>query len=157
MNFNQNLAESVIHDIDVKFQLEHQVQIQETKDSGWIFDKINAKEVRFSKTSELNGSSYVKTPLRSNAILTIENNAKRCFFWSIVGSNHPWENSHPSRVKNYRQCSNELNIEGFDFSNGLRCNDVHKIDKLNILSINVWIKLLSKRKQMETQFNSYWD
>ena len=35
---NHNLTESVIDNIDVKSQLEHQIQIQETKESGWIFD-----------------------------------------------------------------------------------------------------------------------
>ena len=39
--FNHNLTESDIYDIDVKYQLEHQIQVQETKDSGWIFDKFN--------------------------------------------------------------------------------------------------------------------
>ena len=34
-----NLTESDIDNIDVRSQLEHQIQIQETKESGWIFDK----------------------------------------------------------------------------------------------------------------------
>ena len=38
---NNNLTESDIDNIDVRSQLEHPIQIQETKESGWIFDKIN--------------------------------------------------------------------------------------------------------------------
>ena len=68
---NHNLTESDTNNIDVQYQLEHQNQIQETKESAWIFDKINSKKIRFYKTVELNGSSYVKIPLRSNAILNI--------------------------------------------------------------------------------------
>ena len=66
LNINHNLTESDIDNIDVKSQLEH--QIQETKESGWLFDKINSMKVRFYKTGEINGSNYVKVPLRSNAI-----------------------------------------------------------------------------------------
>ena len=46
------------------------------KVSGWIFDKINSMKISFYKTVELNGTSYVKTPLRSNAILNVQNNDK---------------------------------------------------------------------------------
>ena len=29
-------------------------------------------------------------------------------------------------------------IEGFDFTNGFKCSDVHKIEKLDNLSINIF-------------------
>ena len=35
---NHILTESDIENIDVSSQLEHQFQIQETKESGWILD-----------------------------------------------------------------------------------------------------------------------
>ena len=35
--------------------------------------------VYFYKTDELNGSNYVKFPVRSNALLNIENNDKNRF------------------------------------------------------------------------------
>ena len=76
LKINHNLTESDIDNIDIKSQLEHQIQIQETKESGWIFGKINSKKISFYKTEQLNGTSYVKIPLRSNAILNIQNNDK---------------------------------------------------------------------------------
>ena len=60
LNNNQNLTESDIDNIDVKSQLEHQLQIQETKKIGWIFDEINSMKIRFYETGELQGSSYVE-------------------------------------------------------------------------------------------------
>ena len=42
LKINNNLTESDIDNIDVRSQLEHQIQMQELKDSGWIFDKINS-------------------------------------------------------------------------------------------------------------------
>ena len=100
---NHNLTESDIDNIDVRSQIEHQIQIQETKDSGWIFDKINSMKISFNKTEEINGTSYVKIPLRTSAVLNIQNNDKYCFIWSILASLHPCENTHPSRVNNYLQ------------------------------------------------------
>ena len=112
---DNNLTESDIDNIDVRSQLEHQIQVQETKESGWIFDKTNSMKLSFYKTTELDGTSYVKIPLRSNAILNVQNNDKYCFIWSILASLHPCENSNPSRVNNYSQYFNELNFPKFRF------------------------------------------
>ena len=138
LNINHKLKESDINNIDVKSQLEHQIQIQETKESGWIFDKINSMKIRFYKTGESNGSNFVKIPLRSKAILNNENIDKECFLWSILACLHPLENSHPTRVRNCLQYFIELNIEGFDFTNAFKCSDVHKYERLYNLSINIF-------------------
>ena len=84
LNNNHNLTQTDIDNIDIKSPLEHQIQHQEMKDSGWRFDNINSMTRYFYKTGELNGSNYVKVPLRTNAILNIENNDKYCFLWSIL-------------------------------------------------------------------------
>ena len=51
---------------------------------------------------------------------------------------HPCNNKHPNRVSNYRQLYNELNFEGFGLTNGFECSDVHKVEKLTNLSINMF-------------------
>ena len=138
LNINNNLTESDIDNIDIKSQLEQQIQIEETKDSGWIFDKINAMKIRFYKTDELNGSNYIKIPLRSNALIKIKNNDKYCFIRSILASLHPCENDHPHRVSNYIQYFHELSFQRFDFTNGFKFNDVHKFNDKNNLSVNIF-------------------
>ena len=125
LNINHNLTQTDIDNIDVKYPLEHEIQQQGMKDSEWRFDKINSMTVYIYKTGELKGSNYVKVPLRSNAILNIEKNKKYCFICSILASLHPCNIIHPNRVSNYKQYFNELNIQGFDFSYGFKCNDVH--------------------------------
>ena len=82
----------------------------------------------------MNGSNYIKTPLRSNAILNIENNAKYSPIWSILARLHPCNNNHPNRVSNYKQYFNELKINGFNFSKGFRYSDFHKFIELKYLS-----------------------
>ena len=80
LNINNNLTENDLDNFDVKSQLEHQIQTQETKGSGWIFDKINSMKIGFYKTGEINGSRYVKILLRSNALININNYDKIVFF-----------------------------------------------------------------------------
>ena len=103
LKINHNLTESDIDNIDVRSQLDHQFLVQENRESGWIFDKINSMKKSFHKTEELNGSSHVKVPLRSSAILNIQNNDNYCSIWSIFASLHPCENSHPTIVNHYLQ------------------------------------------------------
>ena len=138
LNNNHNLTQTNLDNINVVSSLEYHIQQQKMKDSGCRFDKINSMTIYFYKTNEMNGSNYIKIPLRSNAILNVENNDKYCFLWSKLASLHPCSNNHPNRVSNYRQYFNELNIQGFDFSKGFKCCDVHKSNELNNLSVNIF-------------------
>ena len=83
LNMNYNITQSDIDNINITFPLERQIQQQEMKDSGWRFDKLYSMTIYFYKTNEMDGSNYIKIPLRTNAILNIENNDKHCFVWSI--------------------------------------------------------------------------
>ena len=67
-----------------------------------------------------------------------ENNDKYCFSWSKLAGLHPCNNNHPNRVSNYKQNFHELNIQGFEITNGFKCNDVHKFNEINNLSINIF-------------------
>ena len=120
LNNNHNLTETDIEEFDVRSQLPHRIQIQETNESRWIFDNVNSRRIKFYKTDELNGSSYVKVPLRSNSLINIKNYDKYCLIWSILASLHPCDNDHPHRVSNYRQYFDELYLEEFVFSNGFK-------------------------------------
>ena len=46
------------------------------KDHGWRFDEINSKTIDFCKTTDMNGSKFVKVPLRSSVILQNGHNDK---------------------------------------------------------------------------------
>ena len=98
MKINLNLTETDIDNIDIKSPLEQQIQNQEMKSSGWNFDKVNSMTIYFYKTGEINGSSYVKIPLRSSAIQNVKNDDKYCFIWSLLAKLHPCNNNAPSTV-----------------------------------------------------------
>ena len=138
LNINHNLTEADINIIDIKSALEHQIKQQEMKNSGWRFDKKNSMTIYFYKTGEMNGSNYVKIPMRSNAILNIENNDNNCFICSKLANLHPCSNNDPNRVSSYKQYFNVLSINGFDFSCGFKCSDVHRFNEVNKLSIIIF-------------------
>ena len=115
LSINHNLTETDHIGIDVKSQLENQIQIQETMDSGWIFDKINSMIIKFHETGEINASSCVNLPLRSFALINIKNDDKYRFFSSFLAYFHSCENDHPNRMSNHRIYFNELKTKGFDF------------------------------------------
>ena len=50
LNINHKLTESDIDNIDVTSQSDHQILVQENRESGWIFDKINSMKISFYKT-----------------------------------------------------------------------------------------------------------
>ena len=65
--------------------------------------------IYFYKTQELNGSSYVKIPIRSNAILNIEKDDKYCFLWSILAHIYILVKILIlNRVSNYKKYFNEV-------------------------------------------------
>ena len=55
-------------------------------------------KIRFYKTGELNGSSYVKLPLRSSALINNKNDDKSCLNWSILAKLQPCNKNHPKLV-----------------------------------------------------------
>ena len=137
LNINDKLTESDIDNNDVISKLELRNQDQEMKESGWVFDKNNSMKISFYKTGELNGT-YVKIHLISSAILNVQNNDRYCLIRSFLASLHPCENDHPNRVSNHKQYFTDINIIGFDFTNGFKCSDMHRFEKLNNLSINIY-------------------
>ena len=127
---NHNLTEIDLDEIDIISQLEYQIQQLEMKESGWRFDKINSMTIFFYQIGIMTGSVYLKKPLRSSAIINNENNDKYCFLWSIFAHFQPCNKNHPNGVSNYKQYSNELNIEGFDFTNRFKCSDVQRFNEV---------------------------
>ena len=60
LSINRNLTESVIDNIFITTQLEHEIQNRESKGSVWRFDEINSMTIYFHKTTELSGSLFWK-------------------------------------------------------------------------------------------------
>ena len=127
-----------LNDIDIMSELDNEIDRRDMEGSGWNVQGINHLKIYFHKTNPINGRTYIKFPIRSNAILNIQNNDSYCFLWSILASIHP-TNKDPQRVSKYVPYKNELNINDIDFTNGMRITDITKFENLNNqLSINVF-------------------
>ena len=137
LNKINNLTQSEIDNTNIQWEVEARKQNLEMREPGWHFQRVNFMTISFYNTGNMDGSSYVKIPLRSSAILNIKNNDKYCFLRSILAFLHPCENNS-NIVSSYRDYFNELNIEGFDFTNEFRCSDVYRFEKLNNLSKNIY-------------------
>ena len=127
-----------LNDIDIMTDLDNEIENRDMEGSGWNVQGINHLKIYFHKTNPINGRTYIEFPIRTNAILNIQNNDSYCFLWSILASIHP-VNKDPQRVSKYITYKNELNIADIDFSNGMRITDIDKFERLNNqLSINVF-------------------
>ena len=136
LKVNKSLTWSDIEKYDLETKTNTLIENLQMKDSGWRFCKIATITKYFYKTDELNGSSYVKTPLRSSAILNIENDDKYCFLWSILAHLHPCEDSHPNRVSIYREYFGELKTDGLEFP--FKTSDVTKLESMKNLAIIIF-------------------
>ena len=137
LNMITNLTQSEIDNVNIQWDLESRKQNLEMRESGWVFQRVNSMTISFYNTGNMDGSSYVKIPLRSSAILNNKNDDKYCFIGSILAKLHPCENIS-NIVSSYRKYFHELNIEVFDFTNGFKCSDMYRFEKLNNLSINIY-------------------
>ena len=129
-----------LDDIDIMTELDNAIETRDMEGSGWNLQGINHLKIYFHKTNPINGRTYVKFPIRTNAVLNIQNNDTYCFLWSILASIHPVnDKDHPYRVSKYMPDKNELNISDIDFTNGMKITDIAKFENLNdTLSKNVF-------------------
>ena len=133
-----NLTRLQLNDIDIMAELDNEIENRDMERSGWNVQGINHLKIYFHKTNPINGQTYIEFPIRTNAILNIQNNDSYCFLWSILASIHPVYKD-PQRVSKYIPYRNELNITNIDFTNGMKITDIDKFENLNTqLSINVF-------------------
>ena len=76
MKMTNNLTQSEIDNVDIQWDLEARIQNLQMRESGWHFQRVNSMTISFYNTGNMHGSSYVKVPLRSSAILNIKNDDK---------------------------------------------------------------------------------
>ena len=76
LKLNHVLTSNDLDNLTINSQVESQIENKQMKESGWVFDKLVSMTIYFNKTNELNGSSYVKIPLKSQALLNIQNKDK---------------------------------------------------------------------------------
>ena len=72
------------------------------KDSGSRFDKIISMIIYVYKINDMNGSTYIKIPLRSSVFPDIQKNDIYCFIWTILAYLQPkrdFKNCHAKKIQ----------------------------------------------------------
>ena len=134
----ENLTRLQLHDIDIMTDLDNELESRDMEGAGWNVQGINHLKINFHKTNSMNGMTYKKFPIRTNAILNIQNNDTYCFLWSILANIHPVDKD-PQRVSKYIPYQKELKKNSIDFTNGLKIVGIPRFENLNnTLSINVF-------------------
>ena len=96
----ENLTRLQLDDIDIMTDLDNEIESRDMEGSGWNVQGIKHLKIYFHKTNSMNGMTYKKFPIRTNAILNIQNNDTYCFLWSILANIHPVDKD-PQRVSKY--------------------------------------------------------
>lgn len=110
----------------------------EKKDSGWSIQKILSLDMNVNKFNPLRGSSYIDLPhdiRNKKAVINVKNSDVQCFKWALLSALYP-ANKSSDRVSSYSKYENKLNFVGVPFP--VKLTDIHKIEKLNNLSVNVY-------------------
>ena len=120
-------------------QVNHQLDNETNKGSGWKFDHIVDLTVITSAYKPMAGRSYIKLPAKlasKKAIINVKNNDNRCHMWAVLSAIH-LAPDHVDRVANYQRFANELNYTGLVFP--ITVNDQKKFEDLNpTISVNLF-------------------
>lgn len=112
------------------------------KNLGWSLNEIINLVVDIARFAPLQGglSTFAVLPKdiqNRKAVLNIQNQDKYCFLWCIKAALYPGKkNTNPLRITSYKHLDSKFNFDGIRFPMALK--DVHKFEKLNDLTINVY-------------------
>lgn len=108
------------------------------KGSDWILSKVLYVEVCFVHYLPLKGGSYIATPPRlehSKSLVNVKNRDQKCFLYSILAKLYPARHN-PSRVSNYIQYADKLNMKGIQYP--VKLSQIEKFENQNQVSVNVF-------------------
>ena len=88
----------------------------------------------------MRASNYLPLPEEfkaKHACLSIQNNDKKCFLWSILALLHLVQGRNsPYRVSKYQEYESELNMSGIQYPAEIK--DIGKFEHQNNISVNVY-------------------
>ncbi|CAH2109056.1 unnamed protein product [Euphydryas editha] len=130
-------------DLDIFFAsltntLTNKVSSFEKKDSGWSLKQIISMDMNVNKFNPLRGTSYIDLPqdIRAKkAVINVQNVDYMCFKWALLSALYP-VNNNAGRVSSYSMHAHKVNFDGLSFP--IKLNDIHKVENLNNISINVY-------------------
>ena len=119
----------------MKFQIENPALLN----SRFIFDEVLYLDVNFHSLNLMRGSSHLPLPdfiAKRKAMINPQNRDEECFKWAIIGVDK-WMgiDSHPERVSNLREFTDNYYWSGLEFPVSLK--QIGKFEAKNNISVNV--------------------
>ena len=146
--YTNSKAEGIVNKIDIDnlfksiyTSILSNIQKSHGKVLVWIIDSVVDHSINISKSSRLAGSSYIKLPKEldypKKGLITIQNfDDNQCFKWCLMRYLHPVDH-HPARIRKVdRMFEEELDFTDKKFP--IKIRDIHRIEKKNCISINVF-------------------
>lgn len=123
---------------NLKNSLINKISNFEKKDSGWSLKLIKYLDMNINQFNPLRGSSYIDLPHDikvKKGIINVQNYDHECLKWAILSALYPVKDSS-QRVSSYIKHQNKLNFSDISFP--VKITDIHRVEKLNEISINVF-------------------
>ena len=79
----------------------------------------------------------MKLTIKNQAKVKIKNKDNMCAIHSNLAFLHP-PRVNPKRVSNYKTKLDEIKTDGIDLTDGIKVDDIGKLEELNIQNINVF-------------------
>ena len=120
---------------NMKFQIENPVLLN----SRFVFDEVLYLDVSFHQLNLTRGSSYLPLPDfigKRKAVINPQNGDEECFKWAIITVDKWMDiDSHPERVSNLRDFTDNYDWSGLDFPVSLK--QIGRFEAKNDISVNV--------------------
>ena len=106
--------------------------------SGWVLDGVNKVYLNITRNNPLRGehiSLFQKKLKDKKAIINMKNRDNQCLRWALKAERFP-ANHHSDRPSQYpTDAEDGFDFTGISFPTPL--NEIHKVEKLNNITINV--------------------
>ena len=120
---------------NMKFQMENPALLN----SRFVFDEVLYLDVNFHQLNLTRGSSYLQLPdfiAKRKAVINPQNGDEECFKWAIIVADKWMDiDSHPERVSNLREFTDNYDWSGLEFPVLLK--QIGTFEAKNNISINV--------------------
>ena len=107
---------------------------------GWVIDRIDSHYINVTTYQPLQGSSYIKLPVKlrnsKKGLINIKNKDNECFRWCHIRHLNPKEKDPQKIKKDDKQSIEGLNYEGIEFP--ISQKHYNKVEKQNNIRINVF-------------------
>ena len=96
---------------------------------------IDENNLTYYKDEDIEASSYIKLPFKTNAVINVQNEDDKCFLWTIISCLHPTEDiTHSYRLTHYKPYEKDYKIDNYPVTIKM----IPKIEKDNKIKINVF-------------------